>query len=82
MGPSRKRVRTTPPSAEENGTADSTKETTKPSTPEADKHKDVVNKGEDTATPLKPVKSESSSSKQVSPWTRVNPQISRMDTDL
>jgi hypothetical protein len=39
--------------------------TIKTSTPEADKHSDVVNKEEDTPTPLKAVKPESSSSNQV-----------------
>jgi hypothetical protein len=68
MGPSRKRARTKPPSEEEAAdppsiVADST--TTKPSIPEADKHSDVVNKEEDAPTPLKAVKAESSSSKQV-----------------
>jgi hypothetical protein len=68
MGPSRKRARTKPPSVEESAgavvAADST--TTKPSTPGAEKHSDVVNKEEDAPTPLKAVKPESSSSKQVS----------------
>lgn len=73
MGP-RKRARTKAPSVEESTSAVAAPETPTSSTPGTANPNDAANIEEDTPTPLKGIKPESSSSKQVGPLWQHTPR--------